>query len=197
MHSRFHDNLGHSIADPATRRAWIDMLSETMTFVVERNLGEEILFHGTTEAKARAILKQGMRATDAFEVLPDGDEGITSGSFWGTLRTAAWYAEDTAIQRSGGGPAIIACPISFLQAYSTLGIDIPSRDLPQPGLTKLDDPAVAARWRVGEERSWQDSLADLGSVTALHDYMLPLDQAVLLEGIESLGRILPTSIFSA
>jgi hypothetical protein len=112
------------------------------------------------------------------------------------VRTAAWYAEDTAFYRSGGTPVIIACPRGFLQTYATLGIDIPSRDFPQPGLTRLEDEEdVQDRWAVGRTRSWQDSLADLGSLTALHDYDLPLDQAVIVDEIESLNRILPSPSF--
>jgi hypothetical protein len=198
MLTRFHHEIGLKIADEAARRDWIALVEQIADKVDELGLEEEILFHGTTIDKAQAIMRTGMCPTDAFEVLPDGSEIMTPGSFWGTVRTAAWYAEDTAFYRSGGAPAIIACPVGFLQTYATLGIDIPSRDFPQPGLSRLEDEEdVQARWAVGQTRSWQDSLADLGSLTALHDYELSLDQAVIVDDIESLTRILPSASFSS
>ncbi len=197
MLARFHE-IGLKIADEDQRLAWISLITDIADKVDEMNLSEEILFHGTTIGKARAILRRGMRPTDAFEVMPDGSEIMTSGSFWGTIRTAAWYAEDSAFHRSGGAPAIIACPVGFLQTYATLGIDIPSRDFPQPGLTLLNhDEEARGRWAIGQTRSWQDSLADLGSLTALHDYDLPLDQAVIVDEFESFDRILQARSFSS
>jgi hypothetical protein len=196
MLTRFHHEIGLKIADEAARRGWIALVEQIADKIDELGLEEEILFHGTSIDKARSIMRKGMRPTDSFEVLPDGSEIMTPGSFWGTVRTAAWYAEDTAFYRSGGTPVIIACPRGFLQTYATLGIDIPSRDFPQPGLTRLEDEEdVQDRWAVGRTRSWQDSLADLGSLTALHDYDLPLDQAVIVDEIESLNRILPSPSF--
>lgn len=197
MLARFHE-IGLKIADADQRLAWISLVTDIADKVDDMGLSEEILFHGTTISKAKAIMRNGMRPTDAFEVMPDGSESMTSGSFWGTIRTAAWYAEDSAFHRSGGAPAIIACPAGFLQTYATLGIDIPSRDFPQPGLTLLDhDEEARGRWAIGQTQSWQDSLADLGSLTALHDYDLPLDQAVIVDEFESFDRILQARPFSS
>lgn len=196
MLAGLHDTTGHSFSNPRRRGEWIDLLNGIQTLIDERGLHEEILFHGTTIAKARSILKHGMRPTDAFE-LHDGEEISAAGSYWGSIRTAAWYAEDSSIHRKGGRAVIIACPTSFLQIYSTLSADIPSRDFPVPGLTMLEDPETAARWDNGVHRTWQESLADLGSVTALHDYDLPLDMALIVDEVESLERILYNQRFSA
>mgnify|MGYP001470690550 FL=1 len=192
----FHEDTGQVFRTDAKRQEWIGLLNEIDRTIRECGLQEEILFHGTTIGKARSILKSGMRPTDAFELF-DGEEMTSEGSFWGTIRTAAWYAEDSSIHRKGGRPAIIACPVSFLQTYTTLAADIPSRDFPVPGLTRLEDPAVAARWPNGQYRTWQESLEDLGSVTALHDYELSLDAAVIADDIESFQRILHSCAFSA
>jgi hypothetical protein len=196
MLSGLHHTTGHSFSNPHKRDNWIELLNGIQTFIDERGLQEEILFHGTTIGKARSILKHGMRPTDAFELF-DGEEMSSEGSFWGSIRTAAWYAEDSSIHRKGGRAAIIACPTSFLQIYSTLGADIPSRDFPVPGLTMLEDPETAARWGDGMLRTWQESLADLGAVTAIHSYDLSLDQAVIVDDIESLYRILQEQSFSS
>jgi hypothetical protein len=198
MLTRLHHEIGLKIDDEDGRREWVALVTDIADRVDEAGMGEEILFHGTTANKARAIMENGIRPTDAFEVLSDGSEVMTTGSFWGTVRTAAWYAEDKAFYRPWDAPAIIACPVNFLQTYATLGIDIPSRDFPHPGLTRLDyEDDVRARWAAGRERTWQDSLADLGAVTALHEYDLPLDQAVVVDRIESLVRILQVRVFSA
>ncbi|NTF17185.1 hypothetical protein G6L37_01915 [Agrobacterium rubi] len=196
MPSRFHDNLGLKIASEDDRHEWIALVTAISDRIDEAGMAEDILFHGTTIRQARSILRHGMRPTDAFEVLHDGEETMTQGSFWGTVRTAAWYAEDKSFHR-GDRPALIACPVGFLQTYSTLGIDIPSRDFPVPGLTQLEDPGTAARWATGMTRTWQDSLSDIGSVTALHEEILPLDAALIMHGIESLERILENNVFSA
>lgn len=197
MPARLHHEIGLKIADEHERRDWINLVTALSDRIEEDGLSDEILFHGTTLEKARSIMSTGMRPTDAFEVLPDGTEIMTEGSFWGTVKTAAWYAEDTAFYRTGGTPVLLACPVGFLQTYSILGIDIASRDFAVPGLTLLDDPEVASRWATGIPHTWQDSLSDLGSVTALHEYDLPLDAAVIVHDIESLYRILPDRVFSA
>jgi hypothetical protein len=191
-----YTDIGHSLPDATQRRSWIELVSAISALVKEQGLSEEILFHGTTIGKARQILRKGMQPTDAFEFGPYGEE-MCSGSFWGTVETAAWYAEDSSLHRKGGRPAIIACPVSFLQTYATLGADIPTRDFPIPGLTLLDDPDVAAHWPNEQARSWQESLRDLGAVTAIHDYDLSLDVAILVDEIESLERILHNPIFSS
>jgi hypothetical protein len=196
MLAGLHDTTGHSFSNPRRRGDWIELLNGIQSFIEERGLQEEILFHGTTIGKARSILRRGMRPTDAFELF-DGEEMSAEGSFWGSIRTAAWYAEDSSIHRKGGRAAIIACPTSFLQIYSTLSADIPSRDFPVPGLTMLEDPETATRWGNGTPRTWQESLADLGAVTAIHDYELSLDQAAIVDDIESLYRILPNPPFSS
>lgn len=196
MKSRLHCELGRTLKEQDARDEWVSLIRGIAEIVDAHDLQEEVLFHGTTLEKAMAILSDGMRPTDAFEVLADGSEVMTEGSYWGTIGTAAWYAEDSARHRSGGRPVIIACPTSFLETYTTLGVDIPSRDMPQPGLTLFDDPSIAARWATGLTRSWRDSLDDLGSVTALHEYDLPLDAAFLVEHPDQFKRILPTTSFS-
>lgn len=196
MPARFHQDIGLKITDERERRDWISLVTAIADRIEEAGLSEEILFHGTTVEKARAIMSNGMRPADAFEVLPDGTESMTEGSFWGTVGTAAWYAEDKSFYR-GESPVLLACPVGFLQTYSILGIDIPSRDFPIPGLTPMEDPEVARRWATGMRRTWQDSLSDIGSVTALHDYDLSLDAAVIVDEIESLERILLTRVFCA
>jgi hypothetical protein len=197
MPTRFHENIGYSIEGAQDKSRWTELVCAIADRVEELGVSEEIVFHGTSLEKARGILDEGMIPTDAFEIFPDGSEEVSEGSFWGTIKTAAWYAEDTSFHRSGGRPVIIACPVSFLQTYTTLCADIPSRDFPVPGLTKLDDPDIASEWTTGTFRSWQDSLRELGSFTAIHDYDLPLDMAILADTIESFDRILLSNTFSA
>lgn len=132
MPIRLHHELGLKIDSGNARLEWVSLVTGIAEFISEMGLEEEILFHGTSIRKAHAILRDGMRPTDAFEILHDGTEVMTEGSFWGTIGTAAWYAEDTAFHRTGGRPVLIACPASFFQTYSTLGVDIPSRDYEMP-----------------------------------------------------------------
>lgn len=188
--------IGHSIRNTASRTRWIAMLEEVAEYVTREGLQEEILFHGTTLSRARSILLNGMHPTEAWEETDEG-EMPCDGSFWGTLLTAAWYADDSAANRSGGAPTIIACPTSFIDTYASLRIDIPTRDFPVPGLTMIDDEQFSQRWAVGQKRDWRDSLADLGSCAALHDYDMPLNPAVILIGSESITRILNNNSFSA
>jgi hypothetical protein len=176
---------------------WIALVTAAAEQIEASGATEDVVFHGTTENRARRILADGMRPTMAFEVSPDDeDEYRCRGSFWGRIEVAAWWAASAACNR-GGHPVLIAIRTEDLAEQAVLGIDIPSRDFPQVDLSPFDDPTVAARWIVGEHPSWRDSLHDLGSLTAIHDGRIRMDSAMIFDTIESLHRILGNRSFSA
>lgn len=184
-----------AVLDPHALAAWRELVAATAATLDEFGARTDILFHGTTDDRAERIMADGMRPTMAFEVVGD-DEQSCQGSFWGTVEVAAWWAVSAATNR-GGRPVLVAIATEDLARIADLGIDIPSRDFPQTGAEPFDDPVVAARWAVGEYPTWEDSLLDLGSLTAIHDDVLSMDSAMIFDTVESLNRILGFNRFSA
>jgi hypothetical protein len=192
-----HPKIADAFQDETELRDWVALVSSASELIENAGATEDVLFHGTTDGRAKRILSEGMRPTMAFEVSPEDDEEYTChGSFWGRIDVAAWWAASAAVNR-GGRPVLIAMRTEDLEDQAVLGIDIPSRDFPQVDAAVFYNPDVAARWMTGERPSWQDSLCDLGSLTAIHDDRIHMDSAIIFDTIESLQRILENRSFSA
>ena len=166
------DIIGFSIADPIEKDRWKGLVSDVERFLEEHGLTEEVLFHGTSARRADAILEDGLAPTDLdLAVIEDEDLG---GSFWGTVRSAAAYAEDTAKERDACSPVLIMACVSDLERWAELRPDLATLDFPLKGLTRLDEDGVMDRWVAGYAGfSWQDGLRDLRAVIAIHDYPVP------------------------
>lgn len=189
-----HEEISRVFLDTMDRDRWLDLVSEASDLIASHEAKLDILFHGTTEAQAISIVAGGMRPTLAFETTWDGSEIKSRGSFWGTVDVAAWWAVDAASRR-GGNPALIAVRAEDLADLARLEIDIPTRDFPQYE-TALDDPDRAPLWATGQTRCWEDSLNDLGSVTAIHEARIQMDSATVFDRFESLKLILGARSFS-
>lgn len=190
-----HEEISRVFPDTTDRDRWLDLVSEASNLVASHEAKLDILFHGSTEAHAISIVADGMRPTLAFETAWDGSDIKSRGSFWGTVEVAAWWAVDAAFTR-GGKPALIAVRAEDLSDLARLEIDIPTRDFPQYD-TALDDPDRGPLWATGQSRCWEDSLNDLGSVTAIHEARIQMDSATIFDSIESLKLILRERLFSA
>lgn len=192
-----HTNIADAFQDETELRCWIALVSAAVELIEDVGAAEDVLFHGTTDDRAPRILAEGMRPTMAFEASPyDDEEHSCQGSFWGRIDIAAWWAASAAINR-GGRPVLLVMRTEDLADQAVLGVDIPSRDFPQVDPSTFDEPDVASRWMVGGHPSWQDSLRDLGSLTAIHDDRIRMDSAIIFDTIESLHRILGNRSFSA
>ena len=166
--------VGYSFTDDAKKSAWIDLVHSIAKWVEDNNLSNEVIFHGTSNTRADDILENGMVPTDIIHAIAAGSFN-DAGSFWGDIHTAAAYAEDTVAERDPGSePVILMANVPDLEAEFQLLPDLATLDFPMKGLTKLDDQAVYDNW-INNHRTlaWQQSLAELGAIIAVHDEPLP------------------------
>jgi hypothetical protein len=190
-------NHGYSIPDVEERGRWRALIEEVRQRVAAGNLEEVVLFHGTSQQALERILLDGMEPVDCSQAMPPTCRDVYEhGSFWGSIDTAAAYADDTASERHPDSlPVIIAIRVSTLEDSCRIVADGATVDWPLKGLTRLDDPKVAAYWSdFGIDRSWHESLRDLGAVVALHDLIIPAEDMTVIRSIEDLESFLDVSL---
>jgi hypothetical protein len=184
------DWVGYSLPDAGSRRDW-----RTAVAALHEAWGDGAihawLFHGTSAEKAALIASGGMQPTDTM--CRDGDgQTFTEGSFWGTPLTAAWYAEDTFLEREGDAPAIVACPVDALEADGEFVPDEATIDFPDARTLGMSVEEAHAAWEaLGDDADWMDGLGIWGAVVCLHEFALdagavvdvssPGDAAALVE----------------
>ncbi|MCV9964204.1 hypothetical protein OIU34_20170 [Pararhizobium sp. BT-229] len=185
-------NHGYSIPDPHERALWRDLVVGIRQRISEGNFEETVLFHGTSERALERILLDGMEPVECSHALPpDCRDDCEYGSFWGNIDTAATYADDTAAERHPDSlPVIIAIRVSTLENDYRIVPDGATVDFPLKGLTRLDDPEVAAYWSdFGLDRHWPESLRDLGAVVAIHDFTIPIEDMVVIRSMDDFERL--------
>ncbi|MCZ7862548.1 hypothetical protein O9X98_14330 [Agrobacterium salinitolerans] len=186
-------NHGYSIPDAEERALWRSLVEGVRQRVSERNLDEVILFHGTSERAVERIMQHGMAPVECSHALPSDRRDVDEyGSFWGTIDTAAAYADDNAAERHRDSrPVIIAIRVSILENDCRIVPDGATVDFPLKGLTRLDDPEVAAYWcDFGHDHQWHESLRDLGAVVALHDFLIPIEDLTVIRSMEDFERMI-------
>jgi len=110
-------------------------------------LGEEALYHGTSDLYKQDILKN----------------GIPKPSYWGT-EEIAWYYAKVVAEESGGNPLIIKIPLSKFD-QSLIEPDHNSIAEPLTRILGKSDEDVWEEWeKVPEPGTWQDSLDIVESV---------------------------------
>lgn len=166
-------NHGYSITDERKRAEFVALVASIRDFVAENSLEDRVVFHGTSASKAAKIIKKGMKPTEVDIAISYQSPGKL-GSFWGTVDTAAAYADDTVHYRDEDShPVILAIPVEALEAACRLYPDGATLDCPLDGLTKLSDPDIAENWQENHATlSWHVSLKDLGAIVAEHKYFL-------------------------
>lgn len=159
-------------------------------FLVREGLSQEVVFHGTSSVVIDLISSEGLSPTDVTAAVQN-NLGWDSGSFWGTPRTAIAYALDSARERyPGSNPALIASPVSILEHQCQLVCDGATIDFPLKGLTRLDEPGIRDKWESADfDLPWQESLADLGAIVALHDFYLDSDDFLIVRDPADLRRV--------
>lgn len=164
--------IGTLIADPARREAWRGLVAALHEAAGPGGPLEGWLFHGTSANRARKILREGVRTTEASARI-DGMTGHadwfwTEGTHWGHPKVAAFYAEDRI--ESTGRPdldlAIVAVPVAELEACGPFSADGQSIDCPL--YTRLGRPQAEtdALWAASRQDS-RASLDVLGSLLVL------------------------------
>lgn len=174
--------IGYSIKDPQKKQGWIQLIADIEVWIKENDFADQILFHGTSRTRAKDICKSGLKPTDIkHSVAPHSTDAV--GSFWGTVRTAAAYADDTCFYRNQRSqPCLLMVASEDLEEDCRLYPDLATLEMPLKGLTKLDDPDVSQRWMTAHDNdewsednalSWRQSIQDLGAIIAVHDFDLP------------------------
>lgn len=181
--------IGYSIDCLKKKLVWTELVSQIEKFLTEQNALFDIVFHGTSNIRASSILDYGMEPTDLSHATLNGR---SMGSFWGNVRTAASYAEDTSKWRESiAEPTLLAVRTDQLYNDFELLPDYATVDFPLKGLTQLDDPEVLDFWYNQEiEHTWQKSLAHLGAFTVAHES--EIDPAIIfqIESLEDVERLL-------
>ncbi|MBY3157344.1 hypothetical protein HFO56_34020 [Rhizobium laguerreae] len=178
---------GYSIADVTERQRWRDLVAAVRQRVADEALDDVVLFHGTSERALEKIMVEGMEAIECSHALPPDDRDDDEyGTFWGTIDTAAAYADDTAAERHPDSlPVIIAIPVSTLEWHGSIVADGATVDFPLKGLTRLDDPQVAAYWSdFDATRPWRESLRDLGAVLAIHNNGIHFEDLTVIKSLQ-------------
>jgi hypothetical protein len=160
--------------------------------VTEESLEDVIVFHGTSERALEGMEIAGMEAIQCSHALPPDDRDEEQhGTFWGSIDTAATYADDTAAERHEDSlPVIIAIPVSTLEWLGTIVPDGATVDFPLDGLTRLDDPEVAAYWSDFDMTvPWRESLRDLGAVVALHGRNIHIDDMTVIRSMDDFDLV--------
>lgn len=193
MKDKALQNHGYSIPDPAERKQWRELVEAVRQRISESGLEDAVLFHGTSERALQRISIDGMESVECSHALPPDCRHVEEyGSFWGNIDTAAAYADDTAAERHPDSlPVIIAIPVSTLEADCRIVPDGATVDYPINGFTRLDNPEVEAYWsEPGVDRSWRESLRDLGAVLVIHDFNIPAEDLTVIRSMEDFERLL-------
>lgn len=185
------DNLGYSITDPAERNAWRDLVSCIGRALSDAGLEDEIVFHGTSSVALADIKVTGLAPTDIGEACPVKGSYL-DGSFWGTVLTAASYAEDTAVERHpGSSPVLLAIRTATLEADCLLLADGATFEFPNKGTTRLSDPEVERKWVESEcDLPWRTSLEDLGAIVATHQWYISVENLRVVHAISDIEDLI-------
>lgn len=185
------ENFGYSFSSKEERDAFRAFILDAEKRLEEEGLSRDVLFHGISTAILEDILRDGLRPTDISEATVDEDLP-DMGTFWGTIATAAYYAEDCVAERhQSGHPAFVCISAAKLIDDCILMPDGATIDFPPPGLTRLEEPGVHETWQEAAfQMSWRDALRDLGAIIAVHDFYIPPEDFVIIKNSDDLERFI-------
>ncbi len=175
-----------------------ELIDEIKLLIIEHDLADKVVFHGTSTHCADDIEKSGLRPTSVDEAYfnEQVDFGLPGsgrmGTFWGQVTTAAWYAKDTVIYRhEGSEPRLIVADVYQLAARYPIYADRASLEGAVDPLMPISMDAVANEWwDRGEAFSWERGLAEIGAVFAVHDEYLDDELFRIIETADDLRNYL-------
>jgi len=169
--------VGYSARTPQAWADWRLMVHDLAEATKPGGPMEGWLFHGTSSSRGQAIMEDGMEPTEVLRRDEDG-QYLSQGSFWGTALTAAWYAEDTLLNRADGTewPVIVAVHPSSLDDEGELVADEATLDFPDLLIRELGEDEVDARLgRIGPSPGWRECLEAAWAVALIHSHVVPSD----------------------
>ena len=171
------DWVGYSAGTPQAWTEWRRMVHDLVDASAPGGPLEGWLFHGTCSSKGGSIMDDGMEPTGVMRRDVDGLY-YTQGSFWGTALTAAWYAEDTLLNRADESewPVILAAHASSLDEEGELAPDEATLDFPDLLIRELGQEEVGSRLAsLGPSPGWQECLDETWAVVLIHSHVVPPD----------------------
>jgi hypothetical protein len=178
---------------------WNDLVENIEQLVERDGLRHAVVFHGTTDHYLSDITALGITPTIVSnarfrdEALIGEQEGFRHfGSFWATVRTAAWYAHSGVTERFGyGHPVLIAALTSDIENDFPLMPDKNSALSPVDPNARIHDQDVAERWFMdGHQRDWREAIDDIGAVYSVHHGRLPKELFRVISSIDDLTSML-------
>lgn len=185
---------------------WNSLISQVGGIVAQHKLQHLVVFHGTTSHVVGDIERNGLRPTVISHarfrdeaLIKEQEQFRHHGSFWGTVRTAAWYARSGVIDRYGyGRPVLISALTSDFGNEFPLMPDKSSVNSPVDATSLIHDPSVLNSWLLdGHQRAWQDALDEIGAVYAVHHERMPTRMFRVISSTNDLTSMLETQLAPA
>lgn len=179
---------------------WKTLLLGINELLEEHGLADSVVFHGTSTKWLDDILTDGLCPTDLQDAyfkkrvdFDDPDFG-SEGTFWGLLRTAAWYAEDTVVERNNCDtqPILIAADTLQLSLDYALYPDKASLEGPiDKALPVSTVDGLADAWlKSGARFRWERGLKELGAIFAVHDEYIDPSKLGIIRNVEDFRSFL-------
>ncbi len=161
---------------------WKTLILGVRELLEEHGLDQSVVFHGTSTKWIEDIQADGLCPTELGDAyfkkrvdFDDPDFG-EEGTFWGQLNTAAWYAEDTVVERDNSDtqPVLVVADALELSLEYPLYPDKASLEGPVDNTLPVStSPDLAASWwKSGARFKWEKGLKELGAIFAVHtDYL--------------------------
>jgi hypothetical protein len=169
---------------------WDKFVDEIFRHVEAEQLSSELLFHGTSSYNL-GISSQGMRPTKVAHASFNQDRlPPLTGSFWGCIRTAAWYAASDVVERNPFcRPLLIAAARRELEGDYRLAPDRASLDAPV--IHRQNKHEIQARWyKDHQSLGIDDALNEIGAVYAIHDENIPPQSLTIISSMQGFRRFL-------
>lgn len=179
---------------------WRALLTSIKEMIEEHGLGGSVVFHGTSTKWLKDIQEDGLCPSDLGDAyfkkhidFDDPDFG-PEGTFWGQLATAAWYAEDTVMERDNGEtwPILIAADAFELSLDYPLYPDRASLEGPVDKSLPVstDEKLAETWWKRGARFNWERGLEDLGAIFAVHTEYLDNDKIGIIQNADDFRNFL-------
>lgn len=171
--------------------AWEKLVDEIFRYVEVEQITSDLLFHGTSTYNL-GIASQGMRPTKVAHASFNETDRLSPlrGSFWGCIRTAAWYAASDVVERNPFcRPLLIAATRLELERDYRLAPDKASLD--GPVVFRSNKHEIQDRWhRDHQTLGIEEALTEIGAVYAIHDEHIPPKSMTIIRSMEAFKRFL-------
>lgn len=169
-------------------KAWAELTNEIAEIIASEQLTTHVAFHGTSTHALHApegLRRVGMRPTRVAHAYFDRktlDLHGGNGSFWGQLKTAAWYAESDVLDiYQSGRPVLIAAATDVLACKYPLHPDRATLDAPVDATLREALRGRADDWyKHHSTLGWEQALREIGAIFAVHEEPIPFEEMAVI-----------------